>query len=107
VQKKEITPKYQLRSHMDIVRGLLFVQDLDVMTSISEDCTLKLWSLNNLDNLYQETDGNPEPYITLRGHTGPLFSIAGPHNNHKRVIFTAGSEGVIRVWNLPHISDVS
>ncbi len=77
------------------------------MASIGEDCTVKLWQLKTLDQQYQETEGNPEPYITLRGHTGPLFAITGPHNQHKRVIFTAGSEGTIRVWNLPHASEVN
>lgn len=99
--KKELIPKYELRSHMDNVRGLLFVPEIDSMASISEDCTVKLWSVRHLDQIYQETEGNPEPYITLRGHTGPLFSITGPMHNHGKVIFTAGSEGTIRVWNLP------
>ena len=80
------------------------------MASISEDCTVKLWSVKNLDQQYSETEGNLEPYITLRGHTGPLFAITAPthnHNNYGRVIFTAGSEGAIRVWNLPAINEVN
>ena len=77
------------------------------MVSISEDCTVKLWSLKGLDQQFEETEGNPEPYITLRGHTGPLFSVTGPNNSHERVIFTAGSEGIIRVFNVPHISEVN
>ena len=92
---------------MDIVRGLLFVPSIDTMASISEDCTVKLWSLKNLDQVYGETEGNPEPYITLRGHTGPLFAVAGPHPTHKRLMFTAGMEGVIRVWNLPAFNEVN
>jgi striatin 1/3/4 len=92
---------------MDIVRGLLFVQDIDTLASISEDCTVKLWSLKGLDQSYQESEGNPEPYITLRGHTGPLFSITGPHNTYSKVVFTAGSEGVIRAFNLPTLHEVN
>ena len=61
-----------------------------------------------------------ESYITLRGHSGPLMSIAGNRlksvnpsegNNRlesqsdqekiNRLIFTGGGEGVIRVWNIP------
>lgn len=49
VVKKEYLPKYTLKSHMDIVRGLLFVPEIDSLASISEDCTLKLWSLKNLE----------------------------------------------------------
>jgi striatin 1/3/4 len=77
------------------------------MASISEDCTVKLWSLKGIDQQYTESDGNLEPFITLRGHTGPLFSVAGGHQMHKKVIFTAGSEGVIRVWNLPAYNEVN
>jgi hypothetical protein len=43
--------------------------------------------------------------MTLRGHTGPLMSITGPKQvsdeKVERLLFTAGTEGVIRVWNMP------
>ena len=106
-QRREISSKFQLKSHLDSVRGLLFVQNIDTMVSISEDCTVKLWSLKGLEQQYEETEGNPEPYITIRGHTGPLFSITGPNNSHDKVIFTAGSEGVIRAFNIPQIHEVN
>ena len=80
---------------------------IDTMASISEDCTVKLWSLKSLEQVYQDTEGNPEPYITLRGHTGPLLTLAGPNNTNKKVIFTAGMEGVIRVWNIPAQGEVN
>lgn len=89
------------------MRGLLFVPEIDTLASVSEDCTLKLWSLKGLDKYYQETEGNPEPYITIRGHTGPLFSATGPHNTYSKIIFTAGNEGIIRVFNLPTLSEVN
>ena len=97
---------------MDIVRGVQFVSDLDSIATVSEDCTVKLWSLQNIDSNHQESDGNLEPYITLRGHTGPLFSVTspGPNNTNskiRRTLFTAGSEGVIRAWNLPSIHEVN
>jgi striatin 1/3/4 len=107
VMKKEIPAKYIMRSHMDIVRGIQFVPELDAIASVSEDCTVKLWSFKNIDSNYAENDGNLDPYITLRGHTGPLFSVTGGHPKNKRVIFTAGSEGVIRVWNLPALNEVN
>ena len=34
---------------MDIVRGVVFVPEIDSMASISEDCTVKLWSLKGID----------------------------------------------------------
>lgn len=104
---KEFQIKYQMRSHMDIVRGVQFVGEIDSLATVSEDCTVKLWNLKGIDQANQDTDGNLEPYITLRGHTGPLFAVTGGHPVHKKAIFTAGLEGVIRVWNLPAINEVN
>jgi len=39
----------------------------------------------------------------MRGHTGPLFAVTGSNN----LLFTAGSEGQIRVWNCPQESEVT
>lgn len=105
--RRELKVKYHLRSHMDVVRGVQFVPEIETLASISEDCTIKLWSLRGIEHQFEDSDGNLEPYITLRGHTGPLFAVAGNHPTHKRVIFTAGSEGIIKIWNLPAINQVN
>ena len=96
-----------MRSQIYIVRGVQFVPEIDAVASVSGDCTVKLWSFKNIDNVYSENGGNLEPYITLRWHTDPLFSVTGGHPKNKRVIFTACSEGVIRVWNLPTLNEVN
>ena len=85
---------------------------LDTMASISEDCMVKLWNLNELEKKYVETDGNPEPYLTLRGHTGPLLAVTGLAENRKgadneNLIFTADTNGNIKVWNTPPVSEVN
>ena len=85
----ELAETFKLRSHMDIVRGLYFVPEVDTMASISEDCTVKLWSMRKMQESYNDIKGNFEPYFTMRGHTGPLFSITGSKN----ILYTAGSEG--------------
>jgi WD40 repeat protein len=72
---KGVPLKYELRSHMDSVRGLKFVSSIDSLCSISEDCTVKIWSIRSL--IEKDEDANFEPFITLRGHTGPLFTIQG------------------------------
>ena len=112
-KRSEVTEKYTLRSHMDIVRGVKFMpSSLDTMATISEDCMVKLWNLNELEKKYADTDGNPEPYLTLRGHTGPLLTVTGLDENRKgaaneNLLFTAGIEGSIRVWNTPAVSEVN
>ena len=42
----EVKEQYILRSHMDNVRGVHFLPD--TLASVSEDCTVKLWSLKRL-----------------------------------------------------------
>lgn len=74
---------------MDIVRGVHFLQNSDTMASVSEDCTVKLWSFKKIQETYNDVKGNIEPFFTMRGHTGPLFSVTGSNN----LLFTAGMEG--------------
>lgn len=97
-------PKMSLRSHFDMVRGLYVTPSPDrIVASISEDCMIKLWSLPDLHQKYEDKKGNVEPYVTLRGHTGPLLSITG----RNETIFTAGIEGYIKKWSIPKVSDVN
>jgi striatin 1/3/4 len=42
------------------------------MVSVSEDCSIKLWDTNQF-----QPDENVDPYISLREHTGPIFTVAG------------------------------
>lgn len=64
------------------------------MVTVSEDCMIKLWNLADLDQKWTELRGNVEPFLTLRGHTGPLLSSSGRGN----ILFTAGIEGVVKMW---------
>jgi WD40 repeat protein len=34
---------------MDIVRGVSFVPEMEALATVSEDCTVKLWSFKNID----------------------------------------------------------
>ena len=106
----ELKKKYDLKSHMDIIRSIQFVPAVDAMATISEDCMVKLWNLSDMDRKYAEASTSEnirmEPYMTLRGHTGPLLcsaSVADSARNtpNKNLLFTAGIEGIIRVWSIP------
>jgi WD40 repeat protein len=49
-----------------------------------------------------------DPYIVLRGHTGPLFSLAqSPDNLEQNIIYTAGNEGIIKIWKIPKMEEIS
>ena len=42
------------------------------------------------------------PYLCLRDHTGPIFAVAGfEHPKIPMVVFSAGSEGIIKAWSVP------
>lgn len=63
---------------MDCIRGIYFIQSIDCLASVSEDCSIKLWSVKGMES--GEGDGNIEPYVTLRGHAGPIFAITGKNS---------------------------
>jgi striatin 1/3/4 len=101
--KKLLHPKCSLRSHMDGVRGVHFSSKDPVLTTVSEDCMVKLWDVRTISHSGESS--HVEPYYTFRCHSGPLFSIAGSpqtETSNQNLIFTGGSEGVIKVWSLPH-----
>ena len=95
--------KFVLRSHFDIVRSVVISQDEQTLATVSEDCMIKLWNLAEFEQKNSETRGNIEPYLTLRGHTGPLF--AGECKGD--ILFTGGLEGVVKVWQIPSVNQVN
>lgn len=109
-EMSEISLKHEFNIHLDSVRGVQFIGSLDCMASVSEDCTVKLWDVklmhkNMEDGFGKGIEFKGDPYYTLRGHTGPLFKITGSTIND-RIIYTAGNEGVVRIWNVPDLEDV-
>ena len=109
LKKKQWKIKYSLKCHLDAVRSLYFNMNMNIMASASEDRTIRLWKADSICN--KEVDEeliNQQQvfsYMTLRGHTGALFAMSGPsdlnQNSHKKILYSAGEEGVIRVWKIP------
>ena len=91
----------ELRGHFDEVRKLSYLENINSLVSISEDCLIKVWSLNNIDT-YNNNEN--EPYLNLRGHTGPLFCLEHGRDN---LIYTGGCEGVIQIWNILPYGEIS
>jgi striatin 1/3/4 len=88
----------ELKSHFDVVRKLVYLENINSLISVSEDCLIKVWSFDNM--MYNYQNENISPYLNLRGHTGPLFCVAHGKDN---LIYTGGNESLIRIWNiLPH-----
>jgi len=77
-----------------MVRALHITTDERTLVTVSEDCMIKLWNLVDLDQKWQDLKGNVEPFLTIRGHTGPLLCASGRDD----LMFTGGIEGVVKMW---------
>ena len=96
-EKKNLSfTKYaELNSHFDEVRKLSYIENMNCLISVSEDCLIKVWDLNNI--MYNSQNEDITPYLNLRGHTGPLFCVEHGKDN---LIYSGGNEGLIRIWNI-------
>ncbi len=104
-ERVRLEARQALMSHMDGVRGLVHFEKEQVLVSVSEDCLAKLWNLQGL--LSSERSDNLEPYLTLRGHRAPIFSVCrSSPSAPDRLLYTAGADTEIRVWALPLVTKV-
>lgn len=114
--------RYNVKGHFDSVREMFYLDQLHVLASVSEDCQVHLWNLKNIatesDRIVSSHEQlNLESFCTLRGHKGAIYSVTGihgvgalkgdsadteKHSSLDRVLFTAGQEGVIKVWSTPN-----
>lgn len=64
---------------------------------------MKLWDVRTIRRQVPEEEKLIEPEHTYRGHTGPLFALASNNaeSRDKTFIYSAGSEGIIRIWKVP------
>ena len=85
----------ELRNHFDEVRKLSYLESINSLVSVSEDCLIYVWSLDDIS--FNPSSENVEPYLHLRGHTGPLFCVEHGRDN---LIYTGGSEGLIQIFNI-------
>ena len=92
----------ELRNHFDEVRKLSYLENINSLVSISEDCLIYVWSLDNIS--FNPRSEDVEPYLHLRGHTGPLFCVEHGRDN---LIYTGGSEGLIQIFNILPSSEIT
>mmetsp|Transcript_41096 Transcript_41096/g.39612 ORF Transcript_41096/g.39612 Transcript_41096/m.39612 type:complete len:114 (+) Transcript_41096:64-405(+) len=102
--------KFSLKSHMDGVRGLHLIPSLNSLVSASEDCTIKVWDVARFFTL-KDIEGvhNFEPYLTLRGHKDPIFSLSGRLISQQTtnpssidsIVLSGSSKGTIKAWRIP------
>ena len=96
--KKSWELKTALKSHMDAVRSLHFSQKEGILATASEDCLVKLWDISQYESF--NDNFQCEAYYSLRGHKKAILTMTGNVVGEEQLIYTAGEEGVIRVWEL-------
>lgn len=102
---------------MDVVRCLQFMPESGTLVSASEDCTIKLWDLEGqlapTENQAPSAINDMEPYMTLRGHTGPILSTGAVEGAPMAedslldsMLFSGGVNGAIHLWRVPQRQEV-
>jgi cytochrome c len=79
-----------LRGHEQSVRGLVFTRDTNVLASVSNDQTVRLWRLDTGREL------------VLPGHDGVVAGAWTTADGSQ--LISAGFDGTVRVWPLTHDS---
>ena len=102
--KYAYNPISVLKFHLDTVRDIYIDPNNKILTSVSEDTCLCFWDLERiLKYNYKE---NPEPFLTFRIHTTPIFTLTGPKKffNSNMNVYSSGIDGVIRTINFPPLN---
>jgi WD40 repeat protein len=108
--KISYNPFLVIKSHLDAVREFYLTPDKKTLVSVGEDMLINFWDFKKAVKNSKE---NFEPYLTLRTHTTPIFTLTGPKNlnnlphencENNYNIFTSGMDGVIRSTRIPSIN---
>ena len=93
--------KKVLRSHLDAVRAIAFLQNEMTLLSASDDNTIKFWNLDvgSLNQPAAKSGTDSQPLVTFRGHSAAVTCLAVSPN--KRRFYSGSLDSSIRVWQLP------
>ncbi len=103
--KLSYNPFLVLKSHFDAVREIYLSPDKKNLVSVGEDMLINFWDFKKVIKHSKET--NIEPYLTVRSHNTPVFTLTGPEkseshlNSNSLNLYTSGMDGVIRPTKLP------
>lgn len=92
-------PILVLKSHLDSVRSLYITPDKKSLVSVGEDYLINFWDFKKC---LRQPKENLEPYLTVRSHTTPIFTLTGPKNETNPIcVYSSGIDGVIRSTRIP------
>ncbi|KAK8878521.1 WD repeat-containing protein 64 [Tritrichomonas musculus] len=84
--------KWSLSQHLDCVRCATFHPTLPYIATGSDDGSIRI---TNLDPQKKTRTKNPVPLLSLRGHSGPILSLAAYNN----FLISGDVNGQICVWD--------
>ncbi|KAH0787842.1 striatin-4 isoform X1 [Histomonas meleagridis] len=87
----DYAPKFTLSFHLDSIRCLAFHPTLPYLASGSDDGTIRI---TNLETKRVKGRRNPIQFLSLRGHSSPILSLAVRGN----VLISGDVDGGISVW---------
>ena len=98
--KMTYNPFLVLKSHFDSVRDIYLSPDKKNLVSVGEDMIINFWDFKKAIRQNKE---NIEPYLSLRSHTTPIFTLTGARETHQNDenIYTSGVDGIIRCTKVP------
>jgi striatin 1/3/4 len=95
-------PKLSLRSHLDCVRSISFIDGKGVsLLSCSDDGTIKAWDVSNEmhpKNKLKKFKPS-EPVCTYLGHRGMVCKVVAADKTNN--FFSGGLDGRVMMWDLP------
>jgi WD40 repeat protein len=86
-----------LSGHTKPVRKVRFSKLTFLLATCSDDCTAKLWRLASRRN--DPGVEQAECYLTLKGHTGPVYDIA--FDKEASALASVSSDKTIQLWRTP------
>ena len=95
IDNNTFTIEHQIpKAHDGKIPRIVYIASKNHLISCSYDCTIKIWDCSNKYNyLY-----------TLNKHIKEVISIV--YNEHHNTLFSAGKEGVVRVWKASDYTSV-
>ncbi|WP_176722515.1 WD40 repeat domain-containing protein [Candidatus Thiosymbion oneisti] len=94
---EDATPKrkpfFEWPAHLASVTVLRFLGDTRQLVSASEDGTVRLWDLSDLDK-----DRLEKQSLRLIGHQGPIRAVAV--SSDRKLLASGGSDRVVRLWDI-------
>jgi WD40 repeat protein len=104
ISKTSYNPLCVLKYHLDAVREVYLTPDKSILVSVGEDMCVNFWDVKRA---FGTAKDHFEPYITIRTHTTPIYTLAGSMEltaDDSYCVYTSGIDGFIRGIKVPNLN---